>query len=1667
MFPQSPTIGDFWENIVYGRCAISDPPQDWIGNYALGPPQERGDRVGNLRGGYLGSLAQFDATQFGIPPNSIDGSEPEHFLALRVAAEALADADVPRLPLNRERTDVILGRSTFVNRGLTSLHQHGLMVHQVLTLLRQLHPDTTPAQWDVLEELLRSKLPPFNAQTSPGMVSSIMSGRIANRLDLGGRNYCVDGACASSLLAIEHAASGLARGTCDAALAGGVHVSLNPLVMMMFTQLGALSPADAVKPFSTAAGGTLLCEGVGVVVLKRLADAQRDGNRIYCVIKSVGTSSDGKAKSIVAPRSEGQELALRRAYELAAVDPQSVQLIEAHGTGMPLGDKVEMQSLARVFSSREPGSCALGSAKSNFGHALSAAGIAGFIKAALALYERTLPPTRCEEAPLAELVDPHSPLYLNTRPRPWLHGSRHPRRAGVNAFGFGGINAHAVLEEYPFNEQAARDPLRTTWDAELCVFYGSSRDELMGDLDRVRQCLDDGVALHDVAYTLSLQEAAQQHRLTIVAESLIDLREKIDIARQRLLEGKQRIKDRRGIFYFEQPLALAGSVAFVFPGEGAQYENMLADLCQHFPQVRQCFDRVETAFDRAGIVPTLSRVLYPPPHLASSKENPNSALWRMDYAVQSVTTANRALSRLFHDLGVTPHMMVGHSSGEFAALEASGALCLGHEDGFLDYIEGGMRTVQRVSAEVEKLPEVRLIAASAEDREQFGRVHSSFAGRMLVAMDNCPFQIIACGDPDSAKEWIAKMQAEGITCAELPFRRAYHTPWFAPACGPLREFYNGLTFVRPTTPLYSCASVKQYPDEPAAIRDLAFSQWCLPVRFQETVQAMYSAGARIFVEIGTRGNLASFISDSLRGQPHEAIRTNVPQRSGIRQLCEALGLLIAHHVPVRLAPLFATRRTRRLDWLRPSAPGPSAPNLVPIKMQLPLIELNDADLSELARHGFPTARPKAAAVREMAAAASSSLETRVATAAGKVNSAPTPATRLLVADAQQSNGGRAAEAVPPLANAGSPIALASGTLSPRAQAMARHLDVMSQFLAVQQSALLGFEHRRSAKHAVTNGSVEPLSSSVLERSGELPFVHDVVAEVPGREILIRRTLDVSEDLYLADHVLGGRVSMRDRNLTALPVNPLTMSVEMLAQVAARLMPGKAVLAVQNIRAHRWMVVENKLELSMKGECIGPDRVRVSIQEASPEGAAQGPIIEAEVVVGDSFASPPAAGEFNVSAGRPSRFTAEAMYKTAMFSGPRFQAIQSVQTWGQDGLIATLHSLPEGDLFRANAQPQLLTAPVLLDAAGQTVAHWNGENDPAGFCLFPYFVGEIRFYAPGEAPPPRLQSRLHIASTQPEGVNGYRANIRLVDEAGRLWAEIRDWRVKSFELPETFFGMLHDQIDVKLGDSWDEPLIRGLKSFAAHGVQKISKLDCVLTRVTSFRSELLLGHGGIWMRALARQIFSERELDSWRAMPAADARKVAHLLGRVAAKDAVRRLMLEAHGLQLCPGDIEIASEPGGAPVVLPGWWTQETPPPRVSISHSGDVAMAVAASADAGVEVGIDVERQRSWERQSVNLLFAETEKQLAGSQRDIAADGIFTRFWCAKEAVAKALRVGLGADPSSLIVRSYDAADEACDIEVGGHLGEMRPDLRGRRFVSQTEVAGAITMGLAFFQHD
>lgn len=658
LFPHAPDVATFWQNILDKVDAVT----------------ERGVEPGHRdRGGFLDGLVRFDPVDHGVPPRSVDGGDPEHFVALRLAREALADAGYLTRPFPRKRAAVILGRANYGSRGYGTLFQHAVVVDQVIRLLATLHPEHSAAELASIEQQLRASLPPFDADTAPGLVPNVMCGRIANRLDLMGSAYVVDAACASSLVAIELAMAELLSGKADLALAGGVHVSSTVPITVLFDRLGALSRRGVVRPFSADADGTLLGEGAGIIVVKRRMDAERDGDRIYAVLKSVGVASDGRAVGVLAPRVAGEELAMRRAYDAAGISPGSVALVEAHGTGTRVGDAAELEALGRVFGPRGDGGPwrALGSVKSMIGHPIPAAGVAGLIKAALALHHKVLPPT-LDGGDHAPQLDSTS-FHLNTETRPWIHVGPQPRRAAVSAFGFGGINAHAVLEEHP--GYGPGPILHRRFDAEVLVLSGRDRADLHRCGASLRRMLADrrDVALVDLAYTVNCApEGMAAARLALVATSVADLEGKLELVLARLADPTCRsIEERSGIYYTEAPLYAPGALAFLFPGQGAQYPNMLADLCVRFPDVRAWFDLMDRPFAEQRR-PLPSRLLYPPP--GGRKAEEPAALWALDYGLTAVYTANQALSGLLGRLGIRPDAVLGHSSGDFSALSEAGVL---------------------------------------------------------------------------------------------------------------------------------------------------------------------------------------------------------------------------------------------------------------------------------------------------------------------------------------------------------------------------------------------------------------------------------------------------------------------------------------------------------------------------------------------------------------------------------------------------------------------------------------------------------------------------------------------------------------------------------------------------------------------------------------------------------------------------------------------------------------------------------------------------------------------------------------------------------------------------------------------------------------------------------
>jgi acyl transferase domain-containing protein/phosphopantetheinyl transferase len=1576
VFPGAADVHRYWQNILAKVDATGDPPPEWEAELYLDPSARTDDHPYCVRGGYLGPLAEFSPSELGVMPSSVDGTEPDHFLALRAAHEALLDASLTAAKLDATRTEVIVGRGTYVNRGNTTVVQHTVMLDQLLRILKQLHPEHSESDLAEIRKQLKSSLPPFNAETAAGLVPNIITGRIANRLDCMGANYIVDAACASSLVAVDHAIRDLQSGRCDLAIAGGVHASTPPPIVTIFCQLKAISPKGQIRPFDEGADGTLLGEGVGMVVLKRLADAERDGNRIYAIIRGVGVASDGRAVGLLAPRLEGEELALRRAYDIAGVPPQSVGLVEAHGTATTVGDAVEVEALNRVFGDRD-GSiprCALGSVKSMVGHLMPASGIAGLIKTALALHHRVLPPTMNCERPNARLALDRSLFYLNTEPRPWIHGTAEPRRAGVNAFGFGGINAHAVLEEYTGAAPAPSSSQRV-WDSEVCVLTASSRAALAREADALAATLENaaGVALKDLAYTLN-SRPFDNERLAIVATSIADLRGKLERAATRLRDDRvRRIREMDGIYYFSRPLAREGALAFAFPGEGSQYPHMLADLCMHFPEVRGAFDMMDRAFadHPRGYLP--SDIVFP------RTADGQTRLFGMDAGAEAVFTANQGLAALLQSLQIRPRAVVGHSTGEHSALLVAGVVSVRDEAELRAHVLGVNAVYEQLQSSA-GIPEGMLLATGGIDIGVLRTLVDATNRQVHIAMDNCPHQVVLCGTRDAIGELRQSLQSHRAICQELPFARAYHTPSFRVFCAPLRAYFENVKVAAPSdVDVYSCVTAQKFPSDPDAIRELVSTQWAESVRFRETIDAMYRDGARLFVEVGPRANLTGFIDDILRGRDYAAMSTNVPHRSGLAQLNHLVGQLVAHGMNVNLARLYEHRAPVTVDWRKPAGSPKHA--RVKLKTGLQPMRLPQPPTSQV-----PAAAPVAAATLSSPPAAAA---------------APVPPPLPTVALS------------PPPAPARTGLAAAAPSAPP---VIAEHFRTMSSFLDVQARVMGAYLGRAKAPRA------------------RLAFIDSVIAHEPGRAVTAHVRLDLVRHAFLHDHTFGREIATEDPTLGGLPVLPLTFSIEILAEAATVLMPGAALTALERIRASRWITFadpERILVVSARVRDGEPGVVDVNARFQGTGTESQGPVvIQAMARFARALPAPPVVPAFQPSGGRPSAWTPERLYRDGMFHGRAFQAVRAINSYGDDGVAATLVAPSPRGLFADPAAPELVTEAVLLDAAGQALAFWAKERVGEHFDFFPFAVGAIRMYQPPPAAgqPVRCDVRASLV-----GDDRTICNIDLVDAHGRAVYRIEGWEDRRFELPPALLQLRLRPRDAALATPWDS---------AIANISDRRDVECC--RVDGIAEDVLQANHGIWGEMLAHLILGRAERAQWRALSQVPKRRYEWLLGRVAAKEALRRLLQRRLGIALAPADIEIVPDANGRPQVVGAWRERLGVRPVVSIAHSGGVAAALAAL-DSRVLVGIDIELVNPERDGFEALAFAPDERQLVSTLDADARREWQLRMWCAKEAAGKAIGRGLLPGVGSLQVLETRLADGAVRLRLDDGLAEEFPALRDR----------------------
>ncbi|EQD84489.1 polyketide synthase [Saccharopolyspora erythraea D] len=863
VFPGAPDLPAFWSNVLRGVDSVTEvPPERWNTEVYHRPPEEAEPGTTPSKwGGFLPPVA-FDPLSFGIPPASMGSIDPSQLLSLQTARRALEDAGYGERAFDRVRTSVIFGAESGGD-----LADAGV--------LRAL----LPAYLEVLPPELDEQLPKLTEDSFPGTLANVIAGRIANRLDLGGANYTVDAACGSSLAAMDLACKELVQGSSDMVLCGAVDLHNGINDYLMFASAGALSPTGRCRPFDSAADGIALGEGVACLVLKRLGDAERAGDRVYAVVKGIGAASDGRSLGLTAPRPEGQHRALERAYRAAGVAPSGIGAIEAHGTGTVVGDGTELRTLTRFFTEAgaRPGGCALGSVKSQIGHTKCAAGLAGVIKTALSLSFGVHPPTLHLRQPNPAWDPDSSPFRFTTSARPWT-APRSERAAGVSAFGFGGTNFHAVLTAGPAGA-AERHGMRD-WDCELFLFRGRGARDAMGELLALAERAE--LPLHALAATAS--ERAEQEsgsvRFAVVASDPAELAESLRAA----LAGEE----APGLFAAEEDRD-PGRLALLFPGQGSQRPGMLAGLFVALPELRHLLD----------VDPAVSAVVYPPhafdPSVAAAQFE---ALRDTRIAQPALGIVETALCELLARLEVRPDALAGHSYGELVALSVAGS-----------YDYPALLRMSRRRAE-------SILEATGDDPGAMAAVQGSEvdvavalgALDVVVANHNSPEQVVISGTTGAVEEAVRLLREKSFGVKPVPVACAFHSPLVAGARDGFAPAVAAERVHPPRIPVWSNRTARPYDAVDAEqVRAELCAQIGAPVRFAEQIEDMYATGVRTFVEVGPGSVLTGFVRSVLGDRTYSAIACDPGTGGGLRGLLTAAARLAVAGVEVRTEWLFRGR----------------------------------------------------------------------------------------------------------------------------------------------------------------------------------------------------------------------------------------------------------------------------------------------------------------------------------------------------------------------------------------------------------------------------------------------------------------------------------------------------------------------------------------------------------------------------------------------------------------------------------------------------------------------------------------------------------------------------------------------------------------------------------------
>ena len=886
-FPGAPDPEAYWELLSGGVDAIREIPDDRfdVDEY-YDPDPETPGKIYTRYGGFLDTIDGFDPEFFGISPREAVWMDPQQRLMLEIAWEGLERAGYSPASLRGSRSGVFVG----------------VAANEYSQLLAANSVDTIEAHFIT------------------GNALNVIAGRVAFVLGLEGPAMAVDTACSASLVAVHQACQALHSGDCDLALAGGVNVLLSPASIIATSRARMLSADGRCKTFDAAANGYARSEGCGILVLKRLSDAERDGDPILAVIKGTAVNQDGASSGLTVPNGGAQQRLISATLARAGVAGRDVDYLEAHGTGTSLGDPIEVQAAAAVYGAdRDPNRPLLiGSVKTNIGHLESAAGIAGLIKVVLSLQHGVLPQNLHFEHPSPHIPWDSLPVRVVDKAIPWLANGR-PRRAGTSSFGFSGTNAHVLIEEAPSpsavadeisegdavaDTTAAPEPAAGLELVSVLPLSARSSHALVALAQRYGAWLDQHpeVDIADVCFTAGVGRSHFEHRAALVVDSVAGARELLaGLAENRL--GPGAVRGECG----DPP-----KTAWLFTGQGSQYPGMARELFDTEPVFADIVKRCAEAVD--GMLPRpLLEVLF------DTATDAGETLRHTSFAQPALFAVEMGLARLWQSWGIEPDVVLGHSVGQYAAACVAGVFSL----------EDGARLIAERGRLFGSLPDGGRMVAVFADAQKVERVADEFP-HISVAAYNGPNTVLS-GPGADLEEIVARLSGDGIRCTWLDTSHAFHSELLEPVLDEFESYARRFEFAVPTLPLVCNRTGAVLTAETPLDAQYWRRHSRQPVQFAESVRTVAALGCSVLMEIGpqpilTNAALQAWPESSAAPRAIVSLRKDADAR---RQMAEALGAAYVaghrpefaalHHRPRRRLELPTYPFQRRRIWPKTSS----------------------------------------------------------------------------------------------------------------------------------------------------------------------------------------------------------------------------------------------------------------------------------------------------------------------------------------------------------------------------------------------------------------------------------------------------------------------------------------------------------------------------------------------------------------------------------------------------------------------------------------------------------------------------------------------------------------------------------------------------------------------------